>query len=69
LPDFAGLCRVGFDFQMGSFGKNAFATVRLTTYKQGMADFQRTLNPRLTGIYHHVTSPFTCDTVISQFKT
>jgi hypothetical protein len=43
---------------MGSFGKNAFATTRLPTHKQGIADFQRTLNPRLTGIYHHVTSPF-----------
>jgi hypothetical protein len=27
---------------MGSFGKNAFATTRLPTHKQGMADFQRT---------------------------
>jgi hypothetical protein len=35
---------------MGSFGKNAYTTTRLSAHKQGMADFQRTPNPRLTGI-------------------
>jgi hypothetical protein len=55
---------------MGSFGKNAFATPRLSTQRQGMADFQRTFNPRLTGIYHLITIyHFACTHVVSQSKT
>jgi hypothetical protein len=39
--------------------KNAVVTTRLFTHKQGMADFQRTVNPRLTGICYFITvSPF-----------
>jgi hypothetical protein len=45
---------------MGSFGKNAFATTGMSTHKPSLADFQRTFNPRLTGIYHLITiSPAT----------
>jgi hypothetical protein len=49
--------------------KNAFATTRLPTHKQGMADFQRTLISRLTGIYHLITvCHFACNSVVSQSK-
>jgi hypothetical protein len=58
-----GLCRTLPDlvFKWVRLAKSAFATIRLPAHKQGMVDFQRTLNPSI------ILSPFAISTATSLY--